>query len=92
MPSNVEVQSLEKLKEMHTGTLMSRREALLKCEESLDMSDRDFPITDPNIIEFKDSHEWQQAYKDVKSILATREHVPSKGERKTIRLAKAKAK
>lgn len=40
MPSKVEKKSIEELALMHTGSLMKRREALLKCEESLALSDR----------------------------------------------------
>jgi len=41
MASKVEILSVEELEKMHTGTLMSRRESLLKCDESLELSDCD---------------------------------------------------
>ena len=80
---------------MHTGSLMSRRAALLKCEESFEMSDRNGYETKPNVsqaglIEFKNTPEWQEAYKDLKKVLSTRENVPNKQERKEIRREKAK--
>lgn len=80
---------------MHTGSLMARRDALLKCDDSFELSDQDGYETKPvatntGYIEFKDTSEWKQAYNDLKAILATREHVPNKQERKEIRKEKAK--
>ncbi len=74
---------------MHTGSLMSRRKALLKCEESFELSDQIEP-SNTDKIEFKNTVEWQQAYQDLKSVLDTRENLPNKQERKTIRQAKAR--
>ena len=78
---------------MHTGSLMTRRKALLKCEESFELSDQ-VGITphkkDNDFIEFKDSDEWEQAYKELKGILSMRENMPNKQERKVMRQAKAK--
>jgi len=96
MSSKVEFRSLEELYKMPTGTLMSRRAALLKCEESFKQSDRNGYEEKPKaaktkLIEFKDTIEWQQAYSNVKTILASREHVSNKQERKAIRQAKAKS-
>jgi len=95
MAKKVEIISLEKLNNMHTGTLMNRRKALLKCDESFESSDRNGYETKPltkntGLIEFKDTPEWKNAYKDLKNILATRENLPNKQERKEIRKAKAK--
>lgn len=95
MASRVKIKTVEELKEMHTGSLMNRRDALLKCEESFVLSDRDGYETKPEasetgFIEFKDTPEWQQAYNELKSILSTRENVPNKQERKEIRKEKAK--
>ena len=83
------------MEKMHTGSIMSRRAALLKCEESFEMSDRNGYETKPNVsqtglIEFKNTPEWQQAYKELKKVLSTRENVPNKQERKEIRREKAK--
>lgn len=83
--------TLAALQQMHTGSLMKRRAALLACEESFAVSDRDgLPNTENGRIEFKNTPQWQQAYEDIKSVLATREHIPNKQERKAIRQAKAK--
>jgi hypothetical protein len=92
MPSKVEIKTVEELKAMHTGSLMRRREALLRCEESFEQSDRygyePQPIAGGDI-EFKDTPEWKQAYAELKVELATREHVPNKQERKALRRQQA---
>ena len=93
MSSRVEVKSLEELESMHTLALMKRRSALLKCDESLELSDQaELSSSGSGYIEFKDTPEWKQAYSELKSVLATREHVPDKKERKEIRRQKAKSK
>ena len=94
MSSKVEFKTLEELNAMHTGTLMSRREALLKCEETFEASDRNNyepkPLPkDTGYIEFKDTPEWKKAYEELKNILSTRENLPNKQERKKIRKEKA---
>lgn len=88
MAAKVQMKSREELAEMHTGSLMSRREALLKCDESSQASTR----STPGLIEFKNTAEWKQAYSDLKSALATREHIPNKQERKALRQQRAKTK
>ena len=95
MVSRVEIKTIEELEKMHTGTLMSRRAALLKCEESIEASDHAVYESKPSasitaVIEFKDSAEWKKAYKQLKDVLATREHVPNKQARKKLRQLKAK--
>lgn len=86
MPSIVKIISLNELESMHTGSLMTRRIALLKCEESLMVSDRDSDHkVAPGTIEFKDSEEWKQAYHQQKNVLAKRENWPSKGNKKAAR-------
>ena len=95
MASKVEIKTIEELNEMHTGSLMNRRAALLKCEEAFELSDRlgyetKPKVTKTGVIEFKDTPEWQQAYNELKNVLSTRENVPNKKERKQIRQEKAK--
>ena len=95
MSSKVEIKTLEELNAMHTGTLMNRRAALLKCEETFEQSDLNGYVTKLNaentgIIEYKDTPEWKQAYKELKSVLNTRENLPNKKERKQIRKEKAR--
>ena len=76
---------------MHTGSLMSRRKALLQCKESLDLSG-EVAQKSPGLIEFKDTPEWQCAYNDLKQVLSQREHLPNKQERKALRQAAAKTR
>ena len=95
MTSKVKIVKLEELQNMHTGSLMARRAALLKCEESFESSDRvayeDKPSDTTNdIIEFKESEAWKSAYAELKSVLATRENLPNKKQRKEIRQIKSK--
>ena len=95
MSNKVEIRPKEELESMHTGSLMSRRAALLKCEESYELSDQagiSPPEKNREFIEFKDTDEWKQAYKELKDILSTRENIPNKQERKAMRQAKAKAR
>lgn len=89
MSKKLDVISKTELEEMHTGTLMSRRNALLKCEESFELSDQ-YQTAKNNEIEFKNAPQWKKAYQDLKSVLSTRENIPSKQERKALRQAKAK--
>lgn len=89
MSKKLDVISKTELEEMHTGTLMSRRNALLKCEESFELSDQ-YQTAKNNGIEFKNAPQWKKAYQDLKSVLSTRENIPSKQERKALRQAKAK--
>jgi len=85
----LEVISKSDLEKMHTGTLMSRRNALLKCEESFELSDQ-YQASKNDGIEFKNTPQWKQAYQDIKAVLSTRENIPNKQERKALRQAKAK--
>ncbi|MFQ3220125.1 MAG: hypothetical protein ACI8R9_000767 [Paraglaciecola sp.] len=89
MSKKLDVISKADLEKMHTGTLMTRRSALLKCEESLELSDQYQP-TKHSVIEFKNTSQWKQAYEDLKVILSGRENIPNKQERKALRHAKAK--
>lgn len=95
MANKVEIKTLDELNKMHTGSLMKRRAALLKCEESFEATDRNgyeakLMVEDTRLIEFKDTPEWQQAHADLKNVLSARENLPNKKERKEIRRAKAK--
>ncbi len=89
MSKRLDVISKADLEDLHTGTLMSRRNALLKCEESFELSDQ-FQSTKPDGIEFKNTPQWKQAYQDLNAVLSTRENIPNKQERKALRQAKAK--
>ncbi len=65
------------LEMLSTKQLLVRLKQLHQCEESLDLSDRDV-ADDSGCIEFKQSSEWIVAMRDLKQVLAHREHVPRK--------------
>ena len=89
MGNIVKIIDRDTLATLHTGTLMSRRAALLSCEESLQASDQPQDHrTEPAMIEFKSDPLWQAAYTDLKEILATREHWPDRKERQRARARK----
>lgn len=80
---------------MHTGSLLKRRNKLLACEESFELSDRFGYETKPDpevtgFVEFKDTAAWEKAYKEVKDILSARENVLSREDRKKARVISAK--
>lgn len=76
---------------MHTGSLMSRRKALLQCKESASHNSQEARQVS-GLIECKDSPEWQRAYSDLKQVLSQREHLPNKQERKALRQAAARSR
>lgn len=69
--------SLLELGALPTRQLLGRLKRLHECEESLALSDRDV-ADDSGRIEFKQSPEWISAFREVKQVLAHREHVPRK--------------
>lgn len=75
---NIYVISLEKLHEMHTGSLLSRLQALRQCNETRNDGD---DIVFDNVIVSKDGEKWKIAYRQVKEILAGREHYQKKTRR-----------
>lgn len=90
MPSRVLICDRSKLERMHTGSLLARLRKLQQCEESLQQSDRDSIEDAPNLartehIEFKETSEWAEAYRDLKEILNNREHLPTASEREARR-------
>ncbi len=96
MPKKVPVIPAPELRHLHTGSLLTRLRDLLACEDYFGGSDRydDEPKPDPDetgILEFKDTEAWRKAYKDVKDILATREHLPTGSERREKCLRRAAA-
>jgi hypothetical protein len=69
--------SEEELEKKNTKALLSYLNKLHRCVESFSKSDMEI---DPDLIEtdniyFKQTEKWKTAYKTVKSILETREHV-----------------
>ncbi|MGO4998455.1 hypothetical protein [Oceanisphaera sp. W20_SRM_FM3] len=87
----IAAKTLAELEAMHTGTLMSRRQALLKCAatSTITMQDKASLFTP---IRFKDTQVWKNAYRDLKSVLDKREHLPNKQERKAQRQQRAKSR
>lgn len=95
MASKVKILKKEELQNLHTGSLMKRRKALLSCEESFQLSDRFGYEAEPNTeetgyIEFKNTGAWSTAYRELKLVLSNRENWPSKKERKIERIEKHK--
>jgi hypothetical protein len=66
---------------MSTEQLLLRLQRLRECEPSLERSDRELHDVVAGQIMFKDNEEWEEAFQDVKTILATREHVERPKER-----------
>ncbi len=80
----------EELLKMPTRALLMRLERLHRCEESVDASDLfQCEVSSDVGILFKKSSEWANAYRDIKDVLATREHVVSGPERKQTRVDRA---
>lgn len=91
MSNTVVIMKRDQLMALHTGTLMKRRDQLLRCDESLEMSDSlGTEQASPKSIQYKNTKEWKEAYAEIKEELSTREHIPNKKERKILRQQKAK--
>jgi hypothetical protein len=71
---------LADLKTLPTKQLLGRLKQLHQCEQSLALSDID-SVDVSDSIQFKESADWIIAYKDVKQILSTREHIPRRAPR-----------
>ncbi len=79
MSSIVAVLESDKLTKLTTKQLLSLRDRLLRCEDSLATSDVEPAAVsseiDPATIRFKDDPRWTNLYNAVKAELSTREHV-----------------
>ncbi len=80
MPSKVTIKTRETLERLYTGSLLTRLKQLRACEESFELSDRFGYEAEPDpgvtgFIEFKNTQQWNEAYRDLKKILGGREHV-----------------
>ena len=64
----------EELERLPTKRLLARLEQLRQCEESAALSDADDTSGTSDVV-FKDTPQWSSAYKQLKEILARREHV-----------------
>ncbi len=72
----------ESLLKMPTKQLLGRLRALHKCEESAAFSDRIAKDAAASSgILCKDTTEWREAYRHLKAVLATREHLDKPDER-----------
>ena len=91
MYRSVKRMSVADLESTSTPELLSRRKDLLSCEQTYEGSDRQHDSVEPSdvTIEFKESAQWKQAYSELKSVLATREHIARPAEKKAKRLEKA---
>lgn len=72
-----EVNSLEDLHKKGTKELLAYLKRLHRCEESFEKSDMEInpDEEDEKYIYFKQTAKWQNAYKNVKAVLADREHI-----------------
>jgi hypothetical protein len=75
---HIPVLGIDKLYEMHTGSLLSRLQALRQCNETRNDGD---DIVFDNVIVSKDEEKWKVAYRQVKEVLAGREHYQKKTRR-----------
>jgi len=90
MAQAVPVFDREKLSSMSTKELLGRLERLRRCEDSLELSDMEaHEVERADGILFKDSPAWKRANRELKEILALREHIPTAAERMERRLAQA---
>ena len=88
-PVKIFPMSEKQLEALPTKQLLARLRRLHQCEESLALSDRE--SSNPyGCIEFKQSVEWTAAYKQVRQILARREHVPKGDDLVQRRAARAR--
>ncbi|MDH2207633.1 MULTISPECIES: hypothetical protein [Empedobacter] len=71
------VLSIDELEKMNTKQLLAYLHKLHTCEQSFEKSDmiNNPEIVDKKTIYYKQSDNWKQAYKNVKEILKTREHI-----------------
>ena len=72
--------SLSELETRPTRDLLARLERLRWCEESLTLSDLLQEEIEPvkHLILFKSDPRWKEAYRDIKTVLASREHISQK--------------
>ncbi|MBL4863406.1 MAG: hypothetical protein JKY63_00680 [Rhodobiaceae bacterium] len=69
----------DELNGLPTKALLARLKRLRWCEENRaisDLSDAEVRSLEGKIV-FKDTEIWRAAYRDIKAVLATREHISS---------------
>lgn len=73
---NPRVMNTSDLESKGTKELLGYLKKLQRCEQSILLSDFDEDHNfDDNLIYFKDSKKWKDAYSDVKAILSSRENI-----------------
>jgi hypothetical protein len=83
---------------LNTAVLMKLRKSMLSLEEERKLSDCSeeelilIRESEESWLYFKDDVRWKVQYEALKSILDTREHYPSKFERKVLRQQRAKTR
>ncbi|MFK7999339.1 MAG: hypothetical protein AB8H86_07060 [Polyangiales bacterium] len=91
MPRVVQPVPLTALTSWPTKRLMGLRKRLLRCEESLALSDVcDLAEIDPALIRFKEDPRWRALYEATLAVLATRENVVSGVEQQERRRERAR--
>lgn len=71
--------TVDELEAMPTRQLLGRLHQLRMCIESFEHDDLCEPPPDDGRIRYKQTEEWRAAYREVKAVLDTREHVPRRG-------------
>jgi hypothetical protein len=78
----VQLLNLKQLEALPTKALLGRLKRLHQCEESFESSDCDESEVASNTIQFKNTLQWQCAYKELNEVLSEREHLPKGNELK----------
>jgi hypothetical protein len=92
------VRTKDLMHELSTPQFMKLRQSMLNLIESREFSDyseeeiRLISLDSQDWLYFKDDVRWKVQYEAFKSILDTREHYPSKLERKVLRQQRAKSR
>ena len=83
---NIPVLSRAELEALPTKALLGRLKRLYECEQQPAATDLDpeelAAVEAKGGISFKSEPQWRDAFKDVKTVLATREPVPTPAERR----------
>ncbi len=67
----------QELSTLSTKILLARLKRLLKCDDSVELSDQENGfLVNPNQIQFKNTAQWISAYENVKAELAKCEQLP----------------
>lgn len=86
--------SVDELKKLHTGSLLSRLKSLRELQDSYEVSDwlpeeRD-AVQAAGLIAFRKTTSWETAFSDLKSVLSEREHIPRGSKEKRQQAAQQK--